>query len=283
MPHVKAGVIATEVGFCEGPVWTQGGRLIFTSIDHGCLYEMRSEGLSRGAETGGGPNGLTEGRAGILYVAQNGGSARAEANSTPRAEPGIQRVERDSVTNLARGLDAPNDLCFGPDDRLYFTDPRGLTASGERQPGRVYALAEGGEPELLVEGPAYTNGIAFGPDPAELYVAETLRQRVLLYRVRDGGLGEPVEFCRTEQGFPDGMCFDREGRLYVAATLAHEVQVFDRRGARVDSLPCGEESMPTNCCFGGSEGKTLFVTESRGGRVLAFDLAVSGLPLFPFR
>ena len=280
---MRSRVVATGVDFCEGPVWTQDGRLIFTSIDHGCLYELTSDGLSLMAQTGGGPNGLTEGRGGILYVAQNGGSVRPEAKSAPPAEPGIQRVEGERVTYLARGLDAPNDLCFGPDDRLYFTDPRGLTASGERQPGRIYALAEGGEPELLTEGPAYTNGIAFGLDPADLYVAETLGQRVLLYRVRDGGLGEPVEFCRTEPGFPDGMCFDRDGRLYVAATLAHEVQVFDQQGARVESLPCGEESMPTNCCFGGSEGKTQFVTESRGGRVLAFELAAPGLPLFPFR
>jgi gluconolactonase len=280
---MRGRVVATGVDFCEGPVWTQDGRLTFTSIDHGRLYEVTPERLGLRAETGGGPNGLTEGRGGILYVAQNGGSLRPEAARSPAAEPGIQRVEGERVTYLARGLDAPNDLCLGPDDRLYFTDPRGLTTSGERQPGRIYALAEGGEPELLAEGPAYTNGIAFGPDPAELYVAETLRQRVLLYRVLDGGLGEPVEFCRTEPGFPDGMCFDRDGKLYVAATLAHEVQVFDRQGARIESLPCGEESMPTNCCFGGSEGKTLFVTESRGGRVLAFDLAAPGLPLFPFR
>jgi len=278
---MKGRVVATEVDFCEGPVWTQDGRLIFTSIDHGCLYELTTEGPRICTETSGGPNGLTEGRGGVLYVAQNGGSQRAERSSP--AEPGIQRVEGQQVTYVARGLEAPNDLCFGPDGRLYFTDPCGLTASGERKPGRIYVLAEGGEPALLAEGPAYTNGIAFGPDPSDLYVAETLRQRVLVYRVGDGGLGEPAEFCRTEGGFPDGMCFDVEGNLYVAATLAHEVQAFDRRGSRVDSLPCGEESMPTNCCFGGSEGKTLFVTESRGGSVLAFDLTVPGLPLFPFR
>jgi gluconolactonase len=276
-------IVATGVGFCEGPVWTRDARLVFTSIDQGRLYELGSKGLMIRAETGGGPNGLTEGHGGALYVAQNGGFSRADESASPPAEPGIQQVEGDRVTYLARGLDAPNDLCFGPDGRLYFTDPRGAAASGDRMPGRVYALAEGGDPELLAEGPAYTNGIAFGPDPADLYVAETLRQRVLLYRVRDGRLGEPVEFCRTDPGFPDGMCFDTEGRLYVAATLAHEVHVFDRRGTRVESLPCGDDSMPTNCCFGGPEGKTLFVTESRGGRVLAFDLTIAGLPLFPFR
>lgn len=280
---MKGRVVATGVGFCEGPVWTQDGRLLFTSIDGGRLYELGSKGLSVWAETGGGPNGLTEGRGGIFYVTQNGGFFAMGESSPDRAEPGIQRVEGDRVTYLARGLDAPNDLCFGPDGRLYFTDPRGPAVPDNDRPGRVCALAEGGEPQLLTEGPAFANGIAFGPDPADLYVAETFRQRVLLYRVRDGILGEPTEFCRTDPGFPDGMCFDEEGRLYVAATLAHEVQVFDRQGSRTESLPCGEDSMPTNCCFGGAEGKTLFVTESRGGQILAFDLTVPGLPLFPFR
>jgi gluconolactonase len=280
---MEGRIVATGVGFCEGPIWTRDGRLVFTSIDQGCLYELTPAGLRVQAETGGGPNGLTEGSGGILYVAQNGGGMRTQETTSPAAEPGIQRVEGDHVTYLAQGLDAPNDLCFGPDGRLYFTDPRRAPASGDREPGRVYALAEGGEPELLAEGPAYTNGIAFGPDPAELYVAETAGQRVLLYRVRDGRLGEPVEFCRTDPGFPDGMCFDVEGRLYVAATLANQVQVFDARGSLVEKLPCGEDSMPTNCCFGGPQVKTLFVTDSRGDRVLAFDLATAGLPLYPFR
>jgi gluconolactonase len=79
------------------------------------------------------------------------------------------------------------------------------------------------------------------------------------------------------------MCFDVEGRLYVAATLAGEVQVFDRDGRLIERLRCGEESMPTNCCFGGPDGRTLFVTDSRGEQVLAFDLEAPGLPLFPFR
>jgi gluconolactonase len=74
-----------------------------------------------------------------------------------------------------------------------------------------------------------------------------------------------------------------EGRLLVAATLAKEVQVFDRDGACVERLACGEESMPTNCCFGGADGRTVFVTDSRGERVLAFDWPAAGLPLFPFR
>ena len=79
------------------------------------------------------------------------------------------------------------------------------------------------------------------------------------------------------------MCFDADGLLYVAATVAEEIHVFDAKGACVERLRCGEQSLITNCCFGGSDGTTLFVTDSRQERVLAFDLEIAGLPLYPFR
>ena len=276
-------VVATDVGFSEGPVWTQDGRLLITSISHGVVYEIAREGPRVLAQTGGGPNGMTEGDDGTLYVTQNGGIFGASGRSATPAEPGIQAITGDAVRYVASGLGAPNDCCFGPDGRLYFTDPRGWARPEDLPPGRVYAMDLDGAPELLAEGPAFTNGIAFGPDASLLCVSETFGRRVLVYALREGALGEPREFCRIEPGMPDGMCFDEGGRLYVASTVAEQVQVFDRAGACVERLPCGEHSMATNCCFGGPDRRTLFVTDARNERVLAFDLGVRGLPLFPFR
>ena len=280
---VSSRVVATDLGFVEGPVWTSDGRLLVTSVSHGKIYEVRSGDPRVVAETGGGPNGMAEGVDGALYVAQNGGFEGAEERPAKPASPGIQLIAEDAVRHLAEGLDAPNDCCFGPDGRLYFTDPGLWAAPDKVRPGRVYALPPDGTPELLVEGPSFPNGIAFGPDPSQLYVTETYGRRVLVYPLRDGSLGEAREFCRIAPGMPDGCCFDEEGRLYVAATAGEEVQVFDSDGRCVERLPCGENSLPTNCCFGGADGHTLFVTDSRGERVLAFELDVAGLPLFPFR
>ena len=279
----SARVVADSLGFTEGPAWTSDGRLLITSISHGVIYQVGADAPRVIAETAGGPNGMTEGKDGALYVAQNGGIFEASGRSREPAMPGIQAIVGDTVRYLAEGLDAPNDCCFGPDGRLYFTDPRGWALPSNQQPGRVYAMEVDGTPQVLAEGPAFTNGIAFGPDASQLYVAETFGRRVLVYPVQGDGLGEPQEFCRTEPGMPDGMCFDEQGRLYVAATTAGEVQVFDREGQCVDRLPCGQDSLITNCCFGGPEGHTLFLTDARGERVLAFDLDVAGLPLFPFR
>ncbi|MCH7699985.1 MAG: SMP-30/gluconolactonase/LRE family protein [Chloroflexi bacterium] len=281
MPSLN--VVASDLGFTEGPVWTADGRLLVTSISHGVIYVVDGDTTSVLAETGGGPNGMAEAADGTLYLTQNGGLYGIGDKSSNQATPGIQSIVGDSVRYLAEGLDAPNDCCFGPDGRLYFTDPRGSAELTNQQPGRVYAMATDGAPVLLAEGPAFTNGIGFGPDPSLLYVSETSGQRVLVYPMRDGDLGEPREFCRTDPGFPDGFCFDVNGRLYVATTLGAQIQLIDTDGRCIDRLECGEGSMPTNCCFGGPDGKTLFVTESQGGRVLSFDLDVQGLPLFPFR
>ncbi len=71
-------------------------------------------------------------------MTQNGGMGRG-----PRATPGIQRVPAadgtvEVVATEIAGitLDGPNDLAFGADGRLFFTDPRGDSdQSRELQPG----------------------------------------------------------------------------------------------------------------------------------------------------
>jgi hypothetical protein len=52
-------VLATDLGFTEGPVWLPEGRIALTSISHGCLYVVDPAGgpMER-IDTGGGPNGL---------------------------------------------------------------------------------------------------------------------------------------------------------------------------------------------------------------------------------
>ena len=135
-----ARVIATDLGFAEGPVWTADGRLLVTSISHSVIYQVDADGSHVVAETGGGPNGMAEGADGTLYVTQNGGIYGMGDRSPNQAPPGIQAIAGGAVRYLAQGLDAPNDCCFGPDGRLYFTDPRGPAQPSSLRPGRVYAM-----------------------------------------------------------------------------------------------------------------------------------------------
>jgi gluconolactonase len=106
-----------------------------------------------------------------------------------------------------------------------------------------------------------------------------------------GGLGEPDVYCTLDGAYPDGMCFDAEGTLYVAGTLSGEVQAFDPDGQLIERYQAGPGAFLTNCCFGGADGSTLYATdaatmldpphdERHRQRIVAFPIGTPGLPLF---
>src|SRR5690606_29598794 len=101
------------------------------------------------------------------------------------------------------------------------------------------------------EGVAFPNGLAFGPDPAYLYVADSATGDILRYRVGDGPPYQPEVFAQDPGSGTDGIAFDAEGYLYVAAFEFDQVVVFDRVGQPVRRLSPGEGARPTNLCFAG--------------------------------
>lgn len=271
---MDGAVIASGLAFPEGSVWDDG-ELVFTEIMGGRLARWSAaRGVEVVASTGGGPNGATRGPGGAFFVTQNGGMTPGEA----RVTAGIQRVERDGTVALWASevaglpLDGPNDLAFGPEGRLWFTDPRGHADPARNDlPGRIYAVdVATGEGELVLElGPVFPNGIAFLADGTLVWTESFTRRVVALV---DGAPEVLVEL--PERHAPDGLCVGADGRLYVAATYSHAVAVVEG-GQVVDKLVCGD-GMPTNCCFGGTD---LYVTESRRGTIWRFPLGVEGLPL----
>jgi gluconolactonase len=266
-------IIASGLDFPEGPVWLDGA-LWFTEIMGGHVSRWTPDGgVERVGATGGGPNGATAAADGSLYVTQNGGMG-----SGPRATPGIQRVTTagtvETIATEVAGvrLDGPNDLAFGPDGRLWFTDPRGASDPAQNaNPGRIFALdVATGEGELVIElEPVFPNGIGFLAD-GTLVWTESFTRRVM--RLVDGTPEVIIEL--PERWWPDGFCVGADGRLYVASTYAHCVSVVDD-GAVVDTYPCGD-GMVTNCCFGGTD---LYITESRRGTLWRYELGVPGQAL----
>ncbi|TMB48284.1 MAG: SMP-30/gluconolactonase/LRE family protein, partial [Deltaproteobacteria bacterium] len=170
---MKRTVLATGLQFPEGPVWLGPRRVAFTEIRGQCVSLWHDGALARVARTGGGANGATLGPDGALYVANNGGLSLGHEGRwiAPDAIPGrIQRVTlAGEVSDVAVELpgappNRPNDLCFGPDGLLYYTDPHNWEELAKLGVGRVGRTTLDGRVELVADIPAFPNGIAFGPD-----------------------------------------------------------------------------------------------------------------------
>jgi gluconolactonase len=274
--------IVAGVGLIEGPVWRDAqGDLIITVVGSGRLHRVDVDAGTAEifADTAGGPNGAYPCDDGGVVVTQNGGldwDAIGIPNPDPSAltTPGLQRVYPDGRVELLTAGDgpfrAPNDLCIGPDGAVWFTDPPQFPPPAEPV-GRVWRWSPGGPAVLVADGFSYCNGIGVTADGTVLVV----EGRGLMC------VADRSWFVETLPSGGDGFAFDVEGNVYIAGGTA--ITVVSPAGEVVEQLeaPSGP-AMTTNCCFGGPDRQTLYVTEGLGGRVLAFPgMPVAGVPMAP--
>jgi gluconolactonase len=267
-------------------VWLGPRRVAVTEI-RGQRVSLWEDGVLRPvAQTGGGANGATLGPDGALYVANNGGVSLGHEGRWMAPQPIAGRIQRVTLDGDVRDVatvlpgappNRPNDLCFGPDELLYYTDPHNWEELPKVNPGRVARTTLDGNVELIVEVPLFPNGIAFGPDD-RLYVAQSMTSTILVMDPTPGTEVRP--FATLPTGYPDGFCFDRAGRLYVAGSLGDVLVVFEADGRVAEVIGTGTGSEPTNCCLGDG---VLYVTLSGPGELVTLPIDAEALPLYPAR
>ena len=118
-------LLAPESGFPEGPVVMPDGSIVICDGNIGELLRWDGDSMATFAATGGSPWGAVLGSDGAVYVTQGGNVPGSPDQS---AVAGIQRVNADGSVEMlsteigGHTLAGPNDLAFGPDGRLWFTD-----------------------------------------------------------------------------------------------------------------------------------------------------------------
>lgn len=280
--------LATGLGHPEGPDILPDGRIVMVETYGSRLAAWAPErGIHTYADCGGGPNACMLGSDGAVYITQNGGTVgawRAETMGVPSIQKAWPDGRVETVATEVDGirLQAPNDLTFGPDGRLYFTDPADYLPEA-RRPGRVFALNADGTGQLLAELPdAYPNGIVSEADGTLVWV-ESYERRV--YRMRPGG--PPVLLHQLpERHVPDGLKVDANGDLWVTTFSSHGVDIVARDGSAIDFLETG--GIPLNCVF---QGENLIITDFGDvegvpasapmvGRLWRVAVGIAGMPLF---
>jgi gluconolactonase len=285
-------LLAEGLGWAEGPAVLSDGRVCFveTYRSQVSVWE-RGKGVSRYSYTAGGPNSCVVGTAGAMYVCQNGGTTgpwRAHEMVTPS----IQVIEKEGskaqiICSEIEGIkfNGPNDLVFGKNGKLYFTDP-GTYRPNDPQPSYLFELSPDGSGRLLAElsPPTFPNGIAIEADGSVVW-AESYTGMVR--RLNPDNL-QITDICKLPGDKPvaDGMAVAADGRLFVTTVNGGGIDVINKDGSYDQFLKLGV--IPTNCVFSGAD---LYMTDagvladssdpSMGGQLWLLRDVTEGLGTWP--
>jgi gluconolactonase len=295
-------IVATGLGFPEGPVAMQDGSVILTEIRNRRVSRIAPDGaVTTLSDTGGGPNGLAIGPDGALYGCNNGGS-RYVAGSSMGVGPlegyvggWIERIDaktgdtRRLYTEVAGNpLSAPNDLVFDTHGGFYFTDLGKRYARQRDHGGLYYALPDGSKVIEIAYPILSPNGCGLSPDNRTVYVADTESARLWAFDIVSPGVvkkdtshaahgGRLVGSIGGHARF-DSLAVTASGNICVATLGTGHITVFSPQGAVLEQVKM-PDVYPTNICFGGADLRTAYITLSDSGRLGAMAWSEPGLKL----
>ena len=206
-------------------------------------------------------NGIVFDRAGRMYIADY------TNHRVLRVDPATKAI---SVFAEEPKMNQPNDIAIAPDGTLYASDP-----SWAKGTGQVWKISPQGKVSLFAPDMGTTNGIEVSPDGKTLYVNESAQRNIWSFDLTANKPEKKLLKKFGDYGF-DGMRADVDGNLYVTRY---------GKGTVIKLSPTGEVlkeidvlgMKPSNLCFGGPDGRTVFVTEVEYTRLVKFRTDRPGL------
>jgi sugar lactone lactonase YvrE len=208
-------------------------------------------------------NGIVFDRKGLMYVADYVG------HNVLRIDPKTKEV---TVFAHNDKMNQPNDLTIAPDETLYASDPNWGKGTGQ-----IWRIDTKGKTQLVAENMGTTNGIEVSPDGKTLYVNESVQRNVWAFPIKpDGTLGEKRLVKKFDDHGFDGMRCDVDGNLYITRYGKGTVVILTPEGKILQEIDV-LGAAPSNLCFGGPDGKTVYVTEVKKQRLVQFRVERPGL------
>jgi gluconolactonase len=272
--------------YCEGVVFDHAGNGYLSEGER--IVQFQLDGASKTWATTGAPNGHKILSDGTHLVCD------ASHHAVLHLSASGEMIHPASKECDGKPLRGPNDLTLDvPHNGFYFSDPGGSGINNLI--GTVHYVDKVGRTQLVDEGLAFPNGIVLTPDGKRLLLAESQKNRVLVYDVVSPGkvtnrrvfaeLPKKDESAGQIDNQPDGMCLDAAGNLYVAHYGMKQVQVLSPEGKLLARYDGGNQTT-SNVAFGGPKRDQLFVTgglavEKGKGGLFRLDLGVVGLDILP--
>jgi gluconolactonase len=249
-------VLAEGFGWVEGPVWVprDGGYLIFSDMGNNRMHRWsKAEGLTVFRSPCNRANGNT------IDLSQRLITCETDARR-------VVLTERDGTLKTlvdkydGTNFNAPNDVVVQSDGTIWFTDPNyGL---GQTQAGRYVFRFSPGDGNKTVTAVAkdfvQPNGLCFSPDEQKLYIADSdaTKHHIRVFDVTpEKTLANGRVFCTIDNGVPDGIRCDIEGRIYSSARDGVHVYLPDGQLIGKILIP----NTVANVAFGDADWSTLYI------------------------
>ena len=127
--------------------------------------------------------------------------------------------------------------------------------------GKLYKVDIDMNISVAEEGLGIPNTFVWNPNNTKFYFTDTLNGKILSYNfeLESGQLSNKKDFAKFERGHPDGSTIDTDGCIWNCRWGGSCIVRFTPTG-EVDQIIEMPVQNITNCIFGGSDMKTLFIT-----------------------
>jgi sugar lactone lactonase YvrE len=120
-------------------------------------------------------------------------------------------------------------------------------------PGDIWRVTAVGEAEKVIDGIEWPNGMGLSPDGRTLYACDYSSGEVIAYD------GQKRVFAKSPSGDADGLAVDAQGGVWVATGSGGAVARFSPQGDLQEQLDVPADFV-SSLCFGGTDGRDLFIT-----------------------
>lgn len=242
----------------EGPLWiAELGCFFWVDIEKGNLhrYHLDSEKL----EIKNFPHYLA-----VVLKGQNGKLILGLDRKLVRYHWGTGEMEELCEVEADQTLHRFNDGKVDAQGRIWIGT---LSTKFTDDAGSLYRVDSKLKPEAQLNNLTISNGMAWTEDQGTFYFIDTPTRKIQEYSFAPE-TGE-IQFRKIaveipeDLGFPDGMCIDREGMLWVAHYGGSGVYRWNpKNGDLMDKIELPAPHV-TSCCFGGENLDLMLITTAQ--------------------